>query len=146
MEINGPRRIDSARTARSRSVSGSDGKSFLSDEPVEARAATGLTGTGQIAAVDTIIALQGIGDWDEQNARGARHGEQLLFLLDEVRDGLLTGGIPRMTLTRLAAATAKRRDSFTDTKLQSILDEIDLRARVELAKLEQAERQSPQSF
>lgn len=143
MEINGPRRIDSARPARSRSVSGTDGKSFLSDEPVETRASTALTGTGQIAAVDTILALQGIDDWDGQIARGARHGEHLLFLLDEVRDGLLTGGIPRMTLTRLAAATAKRRDSFADAKLQSILDEIDLRARVELAKLEQADRQHP---
>jgi Class II flagellar assembly regulator len=64
----------------------------------------------------------------------------LLTLLDEVRDGLLSGGIPRMILNRLALAITKRRESFADPKLQTVIDEIDLRARVELAKLEQAER------
>ena len=44
------------------------------------------------------------------------------------------------TLNRLALAIAKRRESFAEPKLQTVLDEIDLRARVELAKLEQAER------
>jgi hypothetical protein len=57
-----------------------------------------------------------------------------------VRDGLLTGGIPRRTLARMAHAIAKRRESFADEKLQGILDEIELRARVELAKLELSDR------
>ena len=61
------------------------------------------------------------------------HGDELLRLLDEVRDGLLAGGIPKQTLTRLAAVTAKRRNTFADPKLQTVLDEIELRARVELA-------------
>ena len=59
---------------------------------------------------------------------------------NEVRDGLLAGGIPRPTLSRLAHGIAKRRESYADEKLQGVLDEIDLRARVELAKLELAER------
>ena len=54
--------------------------------------------------------------------------------------GLLAGGIPRLTLNRLASAVSARRDGFSDPKLQSVLDEIELRARVELAKLEQSER------
>ena len=37
-------------------------------------------------------------------------------------------------------AISKRRESFVEPALQGVLDEIDLRARVELAKLEQAER------
>jgi hypothetical protein len=90
--------------------------------------------------VDTILALQGVEDSTDQRTRGVQHGEQLLRLLDEVRDGLLTGGIPRQTLHRLALAISKRRESFADPKLQAVIDEIDLRARVELAKLEQSER------
>jgi hypothetical protein len=35
---------------------------------------------------------------------------------------------------------ARRRENFSDPKLQGVLDEIELRARVELAKLEQADR------
>ncbi len=142
MEISGPRRIDAARLARAKGVSGANGKSFTTGDAAETHTAGALTGGGPIAAVDTIFALQGIEDWDGGNARAARNGEQLLVLLDEVRDGLLAGGIPRMTLTRLAAATARRHDSFADAKLQTILDEIDLRARVELAKLEQVDRHS----
>jgi len=64
----------------------------------------------------------------------------LLDMLDQVRDGLLAGGIPRATLNRLANAVSKRQDGFADPKLQTVLDEIDLRARVELAKLEQSDR------
>lgn len=117
-----------------------DGKGFAAEEMADAKTAAALTGTGPIAAVDTILALQGIEDSSDSRTRSVQHGEQLLKLLDEVRDGLLAGGIPRATLNRLALAIAKRRESFADPKLQTVLDEIDLRARVELAKLEQAER------
>lgn len=99
-----------------------------------------MTGSGPISAVDTILALQGIDDSTDGRRRSVHQGEQLLTLLDEVRDGLLSGAIPRATLHRLAAAIAKKRESFVDPALQGVLDEIDLRARVELAKLEQAER------
>jgi hypothetical protein len=40
----------------------------------------------------------------------------------------------------LATAVSRRQDGFADPKLQNVLDEIELRARVELAKLEQAEQ------
>ena len=146
MDITGTRRVDSARPARAARVSASDGKGFAAEEAAEAKTAAALTGTGPIAAVDTILALQGIEDWADQRTRGTQHGEQLLHLLDEVRDGLLAGGIPRATLHRLAQAVSKRRDSFADANLQSILDEIELRARVELAKLEQADRPISRTF
>ncbi len=61
-------------------------------------------------------------------------------MLDEVRDGLLAGGIPRGTLNRLATAVSRRQEGFADPKLQGVLDEIELRAWVELAKLEQIDR------
>ncbi len=140
MEIGSTRRIESAAVRRSGRAGAADSKGFAAEEMADAKAAAALTGTGPIAAVDSILALQGIEDSTDSRTRGVNHGEQLLKLLDEVRDGLLAGGIPRVTLTRLALAIAKRRESFADPKLQGVLDEIDLRARVELAKLEYAER------
>jgi hypothetical protein len=53
---------------------------------------------------------------------------------------LLAGGIPRATLNRLANAVTRRRESFADPHLQSVLDEIELRAHVELAKLEMMDK------
>jgi hypothetical protein len=144
LDITGPRRIDSVRTTRASRTVSNDGKGFAPEESTQATAA-GLTGTGPIAAVDTILALQGVDDSPEQRRRGTRHGEQLLNLLDEIRDGLLAGAIPKAMLQRLAAATGVRRESFADPKLQGILEEIELRALVELAKLERAESPSSRS-
>jgi hypothetical protein len=135
LEINGSRRVDSASLRRTARAHG-DGKSFAAEDVASPSVAAPLTGSGPIAAVDTILALQAIDDSTEGRSRGLAHGEQLLTLLDEVRDGLLAGGIPRAMLNRLASAVAKKREGFTDPKLQDVLDEIELRARVELAKLE----------
>lgn len=140
MEIKSSRRVESSPVRRTGRAAAGEGMSFAAEEIADAKTAAALTGTGPIAAVNTILALQGVEDSTDSRTRGVRHGEQLLSLLDEVRDGLLAGGIPRATLHRLALAISKRRESFVDPNLQTVLDEIDLRARVELAKLEQAER------
>jgi Class II flagellar assembly regulator len=140
VEIKSSRRVESSPVRRAGRTAAGDGASFAAEEIADAKTAAALTGTGPIAAVNTILALQGVEDSTDSRTRGVRHGEQLLSLLDEVRDGLLAGGIPRATLHRLAAAISKRRESFVDPDLQSVLDDIDLRARIELAKLEQAER------
>jgi hypothetical protein len=142
LDISGPRRLDSSSAIRRAGRSSStDTKTFAAAEEIaDSKTAAALTGTGPIAAVDTILALQGIEDSADSRTQGINRGEQLLDLLDQVRDGLLAGGIPRIMLSRLALAVSKRRESFADPKLQEVLDEIDLRARVELAKLEQAER------
>ena len=140
MEIKPTRRADPVSSIkRMGRASGAGGVSFAAEEIVSTAAAGALTGSGPISAVDTILALQGVEDSTNSRQRGVRHGEQLLTLLDELRDVLLAGGIPRETLNRLALAITKHREHFVDPQLQGVLDEIDLRARVELAKLEQAE-------
>ena len=99
-----------------------------------------VSNTGPLTAVDNILMLQGVDDTLSGRSKGLVHGEELLDMLDEVRDGLLSGGIPRRTLNRIANAVSKRQDGFADPKLQNVLDEIELRAKVELAKLEQADQ------
>jgi hypothetical protein len=84
--------------------------------------------------------LQGLDDSTDGRSKGMAHGEQLLDMLDQVRDGLLAGGVPRTTLNRLANAVSRRHDAFNDPKLQTVLDEIELRAHVELAKLEMMDK------
>jgi hypothetical protein len=116
-----------------------DGRSFVAEE-VAAERPPPPTARGP-SPRSTPSLLQGVGSSD-QKQRAVYHGDELLKLLDEVRDGLLAGGISRQTLTKLAVATSKRRESFADPRLQTVLDEIELRAKVELAKLEQAGRAS----
>ncbi|MBM3507080.1 MAG: hypothetical protein FJX64_05030 [Alphaproteobacteria bacterium] len=71
-----------------------------------------------------------------QGARG-RRGFDLLDRLDEIRMGLLMGAIPKDRLGNLVRLVRARRDGVMDPKLTAILDDIELRAMVELAKLGQ---------
>src|SRR5476651_176049 len=138
MEIKGPGRVETSAIRRKPSVV-SGGSSFAVSDSAEPHAHI-VAGPGPIAALDSILALQDMGDPTDGRSKGLKHGEQLLEILDSVRDGLLAGGIPRTILNKLAVAVTRRHDVFADPKLQDVLDQIELRAHVELAKLEQMDK------
>ncbi|HTV28589.1 MAG TPA: flagellar assembly protein FliX [Xanthobacteraceae bacterium] len=138
MKIEGSGRVESSGVRRVSKSSTSS--SFSVSETSEQERAVTVAGPGPIASVESILTLQGLDDSTSGRSKSISHGEQLLEMLDQVRDGLLAGGIPRSTLNRLANAVSRRQDGFADPKLQTVLDEIDLRARVELAKLEASDR------
>ena len=66
--------------------------------------------------------------------RAAKRGGDILDQLDRLRLGLVTGAIPRRELQLLVEMLAKQRETIADPGLMSVIDEIDLRAQVELAK------------
>jgi hypothetical protein len=134
MEIKGTGRVETSAVKRKGQAS-SAGGGFSVSTPAETHAQI-VAGPGPIAALDSILMLQGMDDSTQGKSKGLQHGEQLLDLLDSVRDGLLAGGIPRATLNKLAHAVTRRHEAFADPKLQDVLDQIELRAHVELAKLE----------
>jgi len=140
MEIRGPGRIESAGVRRvAKGAGGGDSAFSVSSSSGDARPQA-VAAPGPLTALDSILALQGMDDSTDGRSRGLAHGEQLLDMLDQVRDGLLAGGIPRSTLNRLAVAVGRRHETFADPNLQGVLDEIELRAHVELAKLEMMDR------
>jgi Class II flagellar assembly regulator len=141
MEIKSTGRVNSTGVRRvGGGASAPSSSSFTLSEPVEQPHAQTVAAPGTIASVESILTLQGMDDSTDGRSRHVQYGEHLLDMLDEVRDGLLSGGIPRGTLNRLATAVSRRHEGFADPKLQSVLDEIELRAKVELAKLEQSDR------
>ncbi len=66
---------------------------------------------------------------------GVNRAEELLDQLDRIRVGILTGGISGATLQNIVNRLAKRRSDGVEPRLAALIDEIELRARVELAKL-----------
>ena len=140
MEIKSTGSVSSAagvrRAGKPASASDSTFSVATSDTP-HAQIVGGVT---TIGAVENILMLQELDDSTSGRSKGVAHGHQLLDLLDAVRDGLLAGGIPRTTLNRLATAVTRRHENFADPKLQVVLDEIELRAHVELAKLEMMDK------
>ena len=63
-----------------------------------------------------------------------KSGRNALDLLDELKVGLLGGPLNQSTLLRLQSAAAELKDSSGDPGLDGVMDEINLRVEVELAK------------
>lgn len=70
-----------------------------------------------------------------RRSTSVRRGEELLDRLDDLRLALLEGRLPLATIQKLADLVAARRARVDDPRLLAILDQIELRAAAELAKL-----------
>ncbi|OAN46642.1 flagellar assembly protein FliX [Paramagnetospirillum marisnigri] len=93
-----------------------------------------------VTRVDALLMVQQMDDATEREARRrlVKRGEQLLDGLEELRHGLLMGEIPKDKMTVLAQSVRARRENCGDPRLAALLDEIELRVEVELAKLSRA--------
>ena len=89
-----------------------------------------------IGDVSVLLALQNYENGRQQRHEAIRQGFDTLDLLDSLKVDLLSGRIDRRKLTHLMALVEKQRNELNDPELSSVLDQIELRARVELAKLE----------
>ncbi|MGH6947409.1 MAG: flagellar assembly protein FliX [Kiloniellales bacterium] len=129
--------INTARPAAARSASrgagvrgGGFAKALTEEQPSAA-----VTGAGRVTGIEALLTIQEVPDAGQGRARARRRGEDLLDRLDELRLALLSGGLSLEVIERLAALVASRRAQVDDPGLIAILDEIELRAAVELAKL-----------
>lgn len=84
-------------------------------------------------ALDALLALQAVDDVVLTRRKAVRRGRQMLDALDEVKADLLAGRVSEGRLNHLLALVGQARER-TDPGLDSVLDEVELRARVELAK------------
>ncbi|MBI4966807.1 MAG: flagellar assembly protein FliX [Rhodospirillales bacterium] len=101
----------------------------------------GVDTANPVAGVDALLTVQAATDATDQEARRRarkrlyERGETILQHLDELRHGLLMGTIPRQRIIELAQLVRGKRDQVDDPLLAQVLDEIELRAEVELAKM-----------
>ncbi len=127
-----PQRPASLRRAGTGGGVRSDG---FSKALAENGASASISGGGPIGALGAMLALQEVPDASDPRGRARRRGEQMLALLDRIRLGLLAGAIPQSQLADLTQLVRSQRAQIDDPRLGEILDEIELRAAVELAKL-----------
>jgi hypothetical protein len=71
----------------------------------------------------------------QQKCENVNYGHELLDKLDVLKVALLTGHLPQQDLLTLEQILTSKRQHITDVKLQDILQEIETRVAVELAKL-----------
>ena len=97
-------------------------------------AAAPATGLASVASVAALVALQADGEIEGRRRRALKRGGGLLDRLDALKLALLEGGDGASALQALARASAEQRVGDDDPGLQAVLDQIETRAAVELAK------------
>jgi len=102
------------------------------------------SGPGGVGSLDALLALQELEGPLERRRRAMRRANRILDQLDGVKLALLgdEAGAPK-ALSGLAEAVRDQRSATEDAGLEGVLDEIEVRAAVELAKREARHSSAP---
>jgi len=124
----------SSKAARS---SGAGGVFTLDTSPSQAPAAssTQISAPLPVGDISMLLAVQG-DDRQRERSIAVDRGYDTLNALDALKVDVLSGQLSRHKLLNLARLVDKQRQHLGDEGLMNVLDHIELRARVELAKFE----------
>jgi hypothetical protein len=140
MKVSGPAGPSAAGGARPTRPQGA----VPDFEPISTPAAGGTSGVSsasgvaRVSSLDALIALQEVGGPLERRRRAVRRAGNLLDALEDLKLDLLDGGLSPAALAKLTGAVREQRALTDDPRLETVLDEIETRAMVEIAKLEGA--------
>jgi hypothetical protein len=125
--------IRSAGVAARSSVGRSQGGGFFIGEEAPAPRTSAAEPTVQASSIDALIALQAVEDPLLKKKKALRRGNALLDSLETIKADLLVGQVSEGRLNQLMALIGQARERDLPG-LDAVLDDIELRARVELAK------------
>lgn len=135
MKVNGP--SGAAPTGGQRPVRSAGGFSMpQASGAAPASASQAAVPASAVADLSALMALQGVETATERRRRAIRRGGTLLDRLDELKIAMLSGEAGEGALERLGRTLREERPEDEDAGLTGLLEQIDLRAAVELAKAE----------
>lgn len=135
IKVSGPRQVDATSARRVARKEGSGTSQAFQIEQSEPERTVAHAGPAMsMGAVDSLLALQAVPDSTEGRRRALKRASEMLDLMDDIRLALLAGEVPSSKLQGLLRVVQSRRDEVGEPQLNQVLDEIELRARVELAK------------
>lgn len=133
MRIESRPPVAAGAASRTRSASGAR---FSPDQPSGAASSASTSAASGLIGLDAVLALQSEDQGArERRRRAAKRGHDLLDALDSLKIALLSGRVPVEQIGRLTRQMAAAGVVTGDPRLDELLAHIELRARVELAKL-----------
>ena len=125
------------------SASGLSGDFFGLLSAGEAENVSSLSAASDIQPVsmDGLLSLQEIPADELRKRQALQESQTTLETLESLRFALLSGSVPEHLLHTLTRVVAYQKEQLNDPRLMSIIEDIELRAAVELAKLERASQQ-----
>jgi hypothetical protein len=134
MRIEQTSRASSQGRTRKSASAGAGGAFSLAPAPELAKAQTSGAAPA-IQGIEALVALQAVDGRAGGREAAVKRGEQMLDALDELKLAVLEGRPGEAALLRLKAALAEQKgETASGSNLATVLDEIELRAEVELAK------------
>ncbi len=133
MRLEAARRIETRTAAGPARSSGAGEFSLAGTGGATQPAAT--SAPARVLGLDNLVLPQSVDEAAERK-RANKRGGRLLDLLDAIKLGMLTGSLDAEQVTRLRQAVADGDADYADAGLRELMGAIDLRAQVELAKLE----------
>ncbi len=96
-----------------------------------------ISGINSLSGMDAIFATQMADNIEEREKRKKllKRAHTLLDKLEDIRSALLLGYMPMENLINISRLVKEQKETCEDTKLLEIIEEIELRVEVELAKL-----------
>ena len=140
MKIEGPSKAkDTAKSSKTASTGKTDG-TFGAMVAGAAKETSAAAATQSIAKVDALLAVQGLESATERKAKRQmrERADKILRQMDHLRLGLLTNNLTLGQVVDIADVVASHREKISDPKMSAVLDEIDLRAQIEIAKMRKA--------
>ena len=136
MKVEGPKKSQSTSQSRKSSASGADSVDF-SQYIKSGQEASSVSTARAITNVDSLLAVQAAEDPTERAARRRMQdrSDNIIDGLEKIRLAMLNGSLTVGLMIDIADIVASHREKIQDPKLTDIMDEIDLRAQVELAKM-----------
>lgn len=140
MKVEGPSRTQQTEKSKKKGKVAAGGGSFGNLVTGGAEETGGASATRSIAQVDVLLAVQATEDPTEKATRKRMcvRADHLLDRLESIRMALLTGTLTVGHVIDIADVVASYREKIMDPELTAILDEIDLRTQIELAKMRMA--------
>lgn len=137
MKVTGPTGV-SAGPSSAKRASSTGGAFSLSGAGDAGRAAPAAPSTslGGVMGVEALLALQDVGGPLEGRRRSIRRAGRLLDVLDDLKLALIDGVLTPDQIRALSQAIGEKREATGDPELEAVLDEIETRAAVEMAKME----------
>lgn len=147
MKITGFTPIKNTSSAKARKDSSAGSTSFLdfldgSSEADAAAEAAPVENAAPVSILDAMLSLQEVPEDELRRKKEIQRGKSMLDTLEQLRHNLLTGRIPQHMLGTISQQLKTARETLYDPRLKEIIDEIELRAAVELAKLEMSQNKS----
>jgi len=121
------------KSSGAKNAGGSNFSSLLAVEETEGAAP--VAPMGAVGGVGALLMAQEAGDAMEGRRKNKERAAQMLDKMEQLRLSILEGRVPGAQLRALNQMVAQERTQMDDPALHQILDDIELRLAVELAKL-----------